>query len=118
MNLDEARKELNIQDDDLAAIRRKKDPNWLVRGVITLAVVVVSYIVGYFAASASSSGTSPYPYGMAAIAPLAVAQKRRVPWLFVIVLAVLSFISISVGVVSNSETFGVVTYYGAFSRKG
>lgn len=115
MNLEEATDELEIRDDDLKAIREAKDPNWLLRGLVTVAVIIVSTVLGILAGK--SSGASGYPYGALYLAPFAAVRRRRVPWLFVICLAVLSFISFSIGVASNDQTFGIVTYYGTFSRK-
>jgi hypothetical protein len=51
------------------------------------------------------------------VTPLVRSGKIRIPWLFIVVLAVISFVSLSIGLASTDRSFGVVTYYGAFSRK-
>ncbi len=114
MNLEESRDQLGINDNDMSAIRRTKEPKWLVRGIITLAVIMVSFLSG--AALGATQSPSPYPFA-ASFTPLVRSGKIRIPWLFIVVLAVISFVSVSIGLATTDHTFGVTTYYGAFSRK-
>jgi threonine/homoserine/homoserine lactone efflux protein len=114
MNLEESRDQLGINDGDMSAIRRAKDPNWLIRGIITLVVILASFLSGV--ALGAANPPSAYPFA-ASFTPLVRSGKIRIPWLFIAVLAVISFVSLSIGVAANSESFGVTTYYGAFSRK-
>jgi hypothetical protein len=114
MNLEEGRDQLGINDSDMSAIRRAKDPNWIIRGIVTLVVIVASFLSG--AALGATSSPSAYPFA-ASFTPLVRSGKIRIPWLFIVVLAVVSFVSLSIGVASTDRSFGVVTYYGAFSRK-
>jgi hypothetical protein len=118
MSLDEARNEIGVTDADLARIRATKDPNWLLRGIITLAVAISSFVMGYALGSRYSSSDS-YPYASLGIPVMLTARKTRVPWLFVAILAVISFAAFSIGVyASGGPSLGVATYYGVFSREG
>ena len=114
MNLEESRDQLGINDGDMAAIKRAKDPNWLIRGIVTIVVIVASFLSG--AALGAANPQTAYPFA-ASVTPLVRSGKIRIPWLFIVVLAVISFVSLSIGLASTDRSFGVVTYYGAFSRK-
>lgn len=117
MDLVEAEHELEIKEEDLKAIRRAKDSSWVQRGFISLAVAILSFLVGYVIGRASDTGGSSYPYGAVLLASAAVGHRKRIPFVFIALLAVLSFFSFSFGLVAGSPSFGVVTYYGSYSTE-
>jgi hypothetical protein len=119
MSLEEAEQKLAIKEEDLKAIRRANDPNWVLRGLIVLAVSIVTFVIGFIAGNANPSVGSNYPYAGAMMSSQAAGGMRRVPVLFIAILAALSFISFSFGLaVGNRENLGVVILYGPYSQKG
>ena len=117
MNLAEADKKLEIKDEDIKAIRRSRDPSWVLRGLISLAVAILSFLVGYVIGRVNDTGGSVYPFGAALMASATVGHRKRIPILFIALLAVLSIFSLSFGLSAGSPNFGVVTYYGSYSPK-
>jgi hypothetical protein len=115
MDLVEAEQKLEIKDEDINAIRRAKDPNWVLRGLIAIAVAFLSFLIGFVVGRVSDTGSSNYPYGTLLLASAAVGSRKRIPVLFIALLAVLSFISLNFGLAEGSPNFGVVTYYGSYS---
>lgn len=117
MDLAEAEQMLEIKDEDIKAIRRSRDSSWVLRGLISLAVAILSFLVGYVIGRASDSGGSSYPYGAALLASATVGHRKRIPFLFIALLAVLSVFSLSFGLSAGTPNLGVVTYYGSYSPK-
>jgi hypothetical protein len=117
-NLCEAQSTLEIRDEDIRAIRRSKNPNWVLRGIIALSAAVVSFLSGYVVGSATEPGVSNYPYGAAVLASAAAGQRKRIPVLFVAILAALSLLSFFFGYATGDKpALGIVTYYGSYSPK-
>ena len=103
MSLEEARGQLGVQDEDIALIRRTKDPNWLFRFILGAIVSIASFVVGY---AVGSDSESSYPYSSIVLASAAGAGRRKVPWVLLIVLPVLAFFCFGAGVFAAHPTYG------------
>lgn len=74
--------------------------------------------MGVIIGNASETGNSNYPYGAMLLAANASVRRKRIPFLFILLLAILSFFSFSLGLATSSgPSFGVVIYYGSYSPK-
>jgi hypothetical protein len=109
-----AREQLHIREEDIAIIRRTKDPNWLLRFLLGAVIGVASFVVGYSVGREMESG---YPYLSLSLGSVVGAGRRRVPWVLLIVLPVFAFFCFALGTFAAHPSYGEGTYYGVFSRK-
>lgn len=107
--------QLGISDVDVVAIRRARDPNLLLRFALLAVTMVSTFILGYALGRESEPG---YPYVSIGLISLAGAGRRKVPWIFLVVLSILAFFSFALGYgVAAHPSYGEGSYYGVFSRR-
>lgn len=110
----DSNKQLGIVDEDIAMIRRTRDPNPLPMIIIGVITTVFAFLLGY----RSDTGSSEYPYASVAALSLANVGKGRVPWVGVLVILLVTFLSFGLGAfVANPPNYGGEPYYGVYDSE-
>jgi hypothetical protein len=114
MSMEDARKQLSVEDKDVASIRRTRDPNWFLLLLLGAITGVAAFVAGYAVGRETDSG---YPYSSMSLASLTGVGRRRTPWVAVLLLAILAFLCFCFGTFAAHPTYGEGSYYGVFGRK-
>jgi hypothetical protein len=113
--LDDVLRDLQVTEDDMRRIRQAEERSRFLTGVV-VAVVAVSSIAAGFAVGVSTPQPS-YPYSGVTAVPLMAARSGARKMLLGVFLAILAFFLFFTGMWLGNPSLGVVTYYGAYSRK-
>lgn len=108
-------KDLQLTEDDLREIRMSEERSRFLILIVSAGVVVGSFVAGYLIGASAPSQS--YPYSAATAGPLMAARSGKRRWLLGVILAILAFFSFCIGASLGNPSLGVVTYYGAYSRK-
>ncbi|MBU0685672.1 MAG: hypothetical protein KJ653_07505 [Candidatus Thermoplasmatota archaeon] len=109
-------RDLQLTENDMREIRKAEERSRFWTIIAGAVVIVGSFVAGYLIGGSTSSGS--YPYSASTTGALMAARSGKRRWLLGVVLAILAFFSFSIGAaLSSPSSFGVVTYYGAFSKK-
>ncbi len=83
----------------------------IIIGAIT---TVFAFLLGY----SSDTGSSEYPFASVSALSLAKVGKGRVPWVGVLVISLLTFLSFGLGAfVANPPNYGANSYYGVYDSE-
>lgn len=109
-------RDLQLTEVDMREIRKAEERSRLWTVVAGAVVVVGSFVAGYLIGGNTSSES--YPFSAATAGSSMAVRSRSRKWLLGIVLAVLAFLSFSIGAaIGDPPNYGVGTYYEAYSRE-
>jgi len=114
MSMENARKQVSVDDKDLAVIRRTRDPNWFLLLLLGAITGVAAFVAGYAVGRETDSG---YPYSSIGLVSVTTVGRRRTPWVAVLLLAILAFFCFSFGTFAAHPTYGEGSLYGVYDRK-
>jgi hypothetical protein len=114
MSMEDARKQLSVEDKDLASIRRTRDSNWFLLLLLGAITGVAAFVTGY---AVGRETDSSYPYSSIGLASFTGVGRRRIPWVAVLLLAILAFFCFGFGTFAAHPIYGEGSYYGVFGRK-
>ena len=114
MSMEDARKQLEVGDKDLGAIKKARDTSRILLVLLGAVISVAAFVTGYAVGRDIGPG---YPYSSIGVASVAGAGRRGTRWVIVILLAVLAVFSFDFGILAQHPTYGEGSFYGVYGRK-
>lgn len=113
MRVEDSGKQIGIVDEDIDLVKKARRTN----SIILLLAGTLTCMAAFFAGYAVGDSRAGYPYGSIVAVSAVRSQRVRARWVYLLVLAILAFLSFGLGGYAATPSYGVTTLYGVHGTK-